>query len=126
VQLVVKRDQEDRVGVLRGHKGVDFCLSFKLILTPEESSLVQRYRFGDMHLGTWMHQGAKVPIATVFGAVAGRTIRWPNIVEMLERERELKKACILLKQLLDAASKFGGEYRFDITSDLDLDDGFKD
>jgi hypothetical protein len=122
VQLVVKRDQEDRVGVLRGHKGVDFSLSFQLILTQEESDLVRRYRFGDMPLGTWVSQGSEVPIATVHGAVAGRTMRWPSVVEMLKRERELKKACVMLKQLLEVARNFGGEDRFEITTDLDVDD----
>lgn len=122
MQLIVKRDQEDRIGVLRGHKGVDFLLSFQLQLTSEEAELVRRYRFGDMALGTWLYQGAEVPIATVHGAVAGRTMRWPSVVEMLSRERELKKACVGLKQLLDVANNFGGEDRIEITSDLDLDD----
>lgn len=122
MQLVLKRDQEDRVGVLRGHKGVDFTLGFTLILTPEESALVRRYRFGEMPLGSWMYQGAEVPIATVNGAVMGRTMRWPSVVEMLSRERELKRACIVLKKLLEVASNFGGEDRFEITADLDIDD----
>ena len=122
MQLVVKRDQDDRVGVFGGHKGVDFSLSFRLVLTSEESELVRRYKFGDMPLGTWVSQGAEVPIATVHGAVAGRTMRWPSVVEMLKREHELKKACVGLAKLLEVASNFGGEYRFEITSDLDLDD----
>lgn len=122
MQLVVKRDQEDRVGVLRGHKGVDFSLTFQLILTQEESDLVRRYRLGDMALGTWISQGSEVPIATVHGAVVGRTMRWPSVVEMLKRERELKKACVTLKQLLEVARKFGGEDRFEITTDHDVDD----
>ena len=121
VQLVVKRNQEDRVGVFGGHKGVDFSLSFQLILTPEELDLVHRYKFGYMPLGTWIYQGSEVPIATVYGAVTGLTIRWPSVVEMLSRERELKKACIVLKKLLEVASNFGGEDRFEITSELDVD-----
>lgn len=121
MQLVIKRDQDDRVGVFGGHKGVDFSLSFRLILTPDESTLVRRYKFGDMPLGTWVYQGAEVPIATVHGAVAGRTMRWPNVVEMRKRERELKVACVEFAKLLEVASKFGGEERFEITTDLDLD-----
>lgn len=121
VQLVVKRDQDDRVGVFGGHKGVDFSLSFKLVLTQEEAELVRRYKFGDMPLGTWVYQGSEVPIATVYSAVAGRTMRWPSVVEMLSRERELKKACVVLKKLLVVASSFGGEDRLEITADLDVE-----
>jgi len=90
-------------------------------LTPEESDLVRRYRFADLPLGTWKRQGAEVPIATVNSAVAGRTMRWPSVVEMLRRERELKQACVELRQLLVVASTFGGEDRYEITADLDLD-----
>lgn len=92
------------------------------MLTPEETELVRRYRFGDLPLGTWIYQGSEVPIASVFGAVSGRTMSWPSVVEMLSRERELKKACVVLKKLLDVARNFGGEDRYEITSDLDLDD----
>ena len=87
-----------------------------------ESDLVRRYGFGGMPLGTWMYQGSEVPIATVHGAVTGLTIRWPSVVEMLSRERDLKKACIVLKKLLEVANNFGGEDRFEITSDLDVDE----
>jgi hypothetical protein len=121
VQLVVKRDQDDRVGVFGGHKGVDFTLTFQLVLTPEEKELVRHYKFGDMPLGTWIYQGAEVPIATVYGAVAGRTMRWPSVREMLRREVELKDACVSLKQLLEVARNFGGEDRYEITSDLVID-----
>jgi len=122
MKLSIKRDQSDRVGVFGGHKGVDFSLSFQLLLTPQESELVRRYRFADVPLGTWQYQGSEVPIATVGGAVAGRTMQWPSVVEMLERERQLKNACVTLKKLLDAASTFGGEEVFEITTDTDQSD----
>ena len=121
MQLVVKRDQTDRRGVFGGHKGVNFTLSFQLILTATETNLVHRYKFADLPLGTWVFQGTEVPIASVGEAMAGKTMNWPSVIELVSREREIKNACRSLKLLLEVATSFGGEEVFDITLD-DADD----
>ncbi|MEU3625114.1 hypothetical protein BS329_37905 [Amycolatopsis coloradensis] len=121
MQLIVKRDQADRRGVFGGHKGVDFSLFFKLVLSPEELNLVHRYKFEDHPLGWWFAQGAEIPIASVAEALAGKTMQWPSVVELVTRERELKRACRSLKLLIEVAASFGGEEVFDIEVD-DVDD----
>jgi hypothetical protein len=122
MQLVIRRDQADRRGMFGGHKGVDFSLAFQLLLSPVEAELVRRYKFEEMSLGTWMYQGAEVPITSVGEAIRGTSMQWPSVVELLNREREVKRACRTLKILLDVASTFGGEEVVDITADSDKDD----
>lgn len=122
MQLVVKRDQTDRRGVFGSHKGVNFSLSFQLVLTSAETKLVHRYKFAEVPLGTWVFQGTEVPITSVGEAMAGKTMNWPSVVELVSREREIKDACRSLKLLLEVAKSFGGEEVFDITLD-DGDDG---
>lgn len=42
MKLVINRSQQDIKGMLGGHKGVSFTLSYSLVLTSEEAELVQR------------------------------------------------------------------------------------
>jgi hypothetical protein len=49
MELVVRRTQADVKGVFGGHKGVSFNLFYQLMLTPEETALVQKYRL-DTHV----------------------------------------------------------------------------
>ena len=44
MQLVIRRSQADVKEVFGGHKGVQFSLYYRLVLTPEEDALVQRYQ----------------------------------------------------------------------------------
>lgn len=42
MKLALKRSQQDIKGMLGGHKGVSFTLSYRLVLSSEEQELVQR------------------------------------------------------------------------------------
>ncbi|MDQ3153257.1 MAG: hypothetical protein M3R63_16590 [Actinomycetota bacterium] len=114
MKLVIQRDQADRRGVLGGHKGVDFSLSYRLQLSSDEAELVKRYKLDDHWLGTWQFNGQEVPISTVAQATRGSGMQWPSVVSLIERERELKRACRNFKTLLEVASTFGGEEIIDI------------
>ncbi|MEV7554692.1 hypothetical protein AB0N89_34175 [Amycolatopsis sp. NPDC089917] len=118
MQLIVKRNQADRRGVFGGHKGVDFSLFFKLVLSAGELNLVRRYKFEDQPLGWWAFQGTEVPITSVAEALEGKTMQWPSVVELLARENEIKRACRSLKLLIEVADSFGGEEVFDIEADV--------
>ena len=43
MKLHIKRSQADVKGMFGGHKGVSFTLSLKLELSPEETSLIEKY-----------------------------------------------------------------------------------
>ncbi|MET0233016.1 MAG: hypothetical protein ABW224_00085 [Kibdelosporangium sp.] len=69
-------------------------------------------------LGTWELQGNLVPITSVGQAIRGTSTNWPNIVELIKREKMIKDACYSLKVLLEMASTFGHEHVFDIDASL--------
>jgi hypothetical protein len=121
MMLTIRRNPVDRVGVFGGHKGFDFSLAFQLVLTAGEAELVQRYRFDELPLGTWILQGSEVPITSVGQAIRGMSMQWPSVVELIHREREIKNACRSLKILLDVASTFGGEEVFDVDASFNED-----
>ena len=47
MKLVIQRSQQDVKGMLGGHKGVSFTLSYRLVLTGEEEELVALPRVSD-------------------------------------------------------------------------------
>jgi hypothetical protein len=44
MKLFIKRDQKAQTGLLGGHQGMIFQLSYRLELTPEEKALVSKYK----------------------------------------------------------------------------------
>jgi hypothetical protein len=44
MKLYIKRDQKAQTGLLGGHQGMIFQLSYRLELTPEEKALVSKYK----------------------------------------------------------------------------------
>jgi hypothetical protein len=73
MQLIVSRNQQDVKGMLGGHKGVQFTLSYRLELTEDELALVSRYKLEDYAVTWRTFQGQKVPDDTIGNMRTGRS-----------------------------------------------------
>jgi len=114
VHLVIKRGQTDQKGVFGGHKGVQFSLYYRLVLTPDEQALVDRYRLADHILSR-----SQAKIDTVREAVQGITEAVGSVEVLLNNEAVIRRACNSFYRLVQVARSFGGE---EIVK-LPLDDG---
>jgi len=105
MKLVIRRTQADVKGVFGGHKGVQFNLFYRLVLTPEETALVQKYRL-DMHVlstsGGGVHE-------TVADAIRGVNQSVHSVDVLLGNEATAKRACDAFYKLILVAQSFGGE-----------------
>ncbi|MBN8981610.1 MAG: hypothetical protein J0I29_10120 [Rhizobiales bacterium] len=123
--LVLRRDQRKS---LTGK--IIFQLDVQAEISPEEMECIQRYRLGDTLLYTKneMTDGGSgllglasrmafhaMNISVNIGElVNGKRIECKNILEMLAVEDQIKEAAIRFKQVLHAATYFGGEEAFEI------------
>jgi hypothetical protein len=109
VKLVIQRSQQDVKGMLGGHKGVSFTLSYRLVLSPEEQELVHRYKLEDYPV-TWNTiQGTRMPDDTIANMVAGRTQTLSDVTNLVRNENVVKDACDNLPVLFEVVRTFGGE-----------------
>jgi hypothetical protein len=109
MQLSIKRSQQDIKGMLGGHKGVSFTLSFRLILTPEEQELVQRYKLSEYPLTYTTYQGTQIPENTIGTLMEGRTQTLSDVTTLVKNEDVVKNACDQLPVLFEIVRTFGGE-----------------
>lgn len=72
MKLAIQRSQQDVKGMLGGHKGVTFTLSYRLILSSEEQELVNRYKLDEYPVTWHTFQGERMPDDTI-GNMMGRT-----------------------------------------------------
>ena len=115
MKLYIRRSQEDKKGVLGGHKGVTFDVEFRLELTPEENALVEKYKYQKEALTTRQDtDGDDVAWHTVSDLMNGVSVPSSSITTILHNEQLIKDACENLKQTLDVMSTFGGEDVVDI------------
>jgi hypothetical protein len=105
MQLVIRRTQADAKGVFGGHKGVNFNLFYRLVLTPEETSVVQRYKL-DMHV---LSRSGAGTTETVGEAIRGVNQTVQSVDVLLNNEDIAKRACDSFYKLLLVAQSFGGE-----------------
>jgi hypothetical protein len=105
MQLVIRRGQVDAKGVFGGHKGVNFNLFYRLVLSPEETAVVQRYKL-DMHVLS--RSGSGLP-ETVGDAMRGVNQTVQSVDVLLNNEKIAKTACDSFYKLLVVAQSFGGE-----------------
>jgi len=105
MQLVIRRTQADMKGVFGGHKGVQFNLHYRLVLTQEEAALVQKYRL-DMHILSKSGSGL---VETVGDAVRGVNQSVQSVDVLLSNEATAKRACDSFYKLIQVAQSFGGE-----------------
>lgn len=104
MHLVINRSQADQKGMFGGHKGVQFSLYYRLVLTAEEQALVDRYRLAD-HILT----RSQTKIDTVRDALQGVTEAVGSVEILLNNERVVKRACNSFYRLVLVARSFGGE-----------------
>ncbi len=108
MKLVINRRQQDVKGMLGGHKGVEFTLSYRLELTAEEAELVRRYKLEEYPL-TWRTvQGTQLPDDTIGNMVQGRTQTVRDVTTLLRNEDIVKDACDDLVPLFSVVNSFGG------------------
>lgn len=105
MELVIRRTQADVKGVFGGHKGVSFNLYYRLVLTPEETALTQKYRL-DTHVLS--KSGAGLP-ETVADVISGVTQSIQSVDILLSNEATAKRACDAFYKLILVAQSFGGE-----------------
>ncbi len=109
MKLAIKRSQQDIKGMLGGHKGVSFTLSYRLVLSSEEQELVQRYKLEDYPVTWHTIQGTQMPNDTIGNMVAGRTQTLSDVTTLVRNENVVKDACDSLPVLFEVVGTFGGE-----------------
>lgn len=109
MKLAIRRDQADIRGAFGGHKGVKFSLSYRLILTDDELTLVNRYKLGAHPLTYRNFQGTEVPGATVAQVIEGVTEQVQSVEILINNEKVIRDGCEGFNALLKVAATFGGE-----------------
>lgn len=109
MKLVITRNQTAKKGLMGGHKGVEFALSYRLVLTSEESELVQSYRLEDYPLTWRTAQGERIPGETIASLVRGGAQTLTDVTTLVANEETIKSACDALPVLFEIVSTFGGE-----------------
>jgi hypothetical protein len=109
VQLVINRNQAAVKGMLGGHKGMQFTLAYRLVLTAEEQELVERYKLADYPLTFKTMQGTTIPDDTIAKMTAGRSQTVTDVTTLVSNEETIKSACDGLPALLEVVRTFGGE-----------------
>lgn len=120
MRLLLRRDQ--RSGLLGK---VTFTLDVRAELSPGELSNIKRYRLGDTELyasheftnrgsgllgvATRFAYKAVMLTITVNDLTNGKRVEAKDVVELLAIEEHIREAATTFKQVLDAASHFGGE-----------------
>jgi hypothetical protein len=114
MKLLIRRDQADVKGMLGGHKGVQFTLSYRLVTTAEEDDIIARYRLGT-HVVTTRGSSPE----TVDRLRAGMTQTLPSVDILIGNERVIRDACMDFGQLMAVARSFGGEEAVDIPTSIE-------
>jgi hypothetical protein len=110
MKLKIKRDQKPQTGMFGGNKGMIFLLSYRAELTPEEKSLISKYK-AEFHPLTYTtgSNGIQVPKDTINSLMQGVTEEVKDITILLNNEKIIKDACKNFKNLLQVMATFGGE-----------------
>lgn len=110
MKLFIKREQKAQTGLLGGHQGMVFQLSYRLELTPQEKELVSKYK-ADSYPLTYRRDrdGSQIPDMTVSRLMYGGKDELKDITILLNNEQVIKDACANFKTLLGIMATFGGE-----------------
>ncbi len=110
MKLIINRSQTEKKGMLGGHKGVEFTLSYRLELTADEQALVDKYKL-DFYPLTWTATptGERKADDTIFTMVQGRSQTLTDVTTLLKNEEIVKNACDALPPLFDVVRSFGGD-----------------
>jgi hypothetical protein len=109
MKLIINRSQQAVKGMLGGHKGMSFTLSYRLELTPDEQGLVEQYRLAEYPLTWRVVAGDRLPDDTVGSLASGRSQTLGDVQTLLQNEEIVKSACDELTTLFDVVRTFGGD-----------------
>lgn len=113
MKLKIRREQEQKKGLLGGNKGLEFKLHCQVELTPEENALVEKAKVGEYVLTKYTlfedKGGGYEAELKVSSLVGGMTSTVTDVQKLLGLEDEVKSGCQNLKSLLEVISSFGGE-----------------
>lgn len=113
MKLIIKRDQSQVKGIFGGDKGMKFLLSCRAELTPDEQSLIAKYKTEHELLATIYIEGDTKQSGLLFikdlVAAAGKTYECKDVFTLLDVEDKIKKACENFKTFLIVMASFGGE-----------------
>jgi hypothetical protein len=109
MKLIINRSQQDVKGMLGGHKGVSFTLSYRVELGHDELELVQRYKLEEYPV-TWHTVGdQRVPDDTIRNMLQGRSQTVRDVKTLLGNEAVVKDACDGVATLFQVVRTFGGD-----------------
>ncbi|HZD69850.1 MAG TPA: hypothetical protein VFA45_13365 [Actinomycetes bacterium] len=105
MRLIISRRQNDIKGMLGGHKGVQFSITFRLELTPEEAELVRRYNLGSYPVT----RSTATLSGTLDSYLRGQSQTVSDVTTLISNERIIKEACDELPVLFAVCRSFGGD-----------------
>jgi hypothetical protein len=108
MKLVINRDQAAIKGMLGGHKGMQFTLAYRLVLSEEEAQLVEQYKLHEYPLTWRTMQGTRIPASTVGSLMSGNSETLTDVTALVGNEEAIKGACDQLPQLFEIVRTFGG------------------
>jgi len=122
MKLIIKKNQADKKGLFGGNKGVNFSLTTKVILTPEEQELIRKYKVeNEVLIST--ESGERT---TIQDMVNGKSITTQDIGTLQNNEDVAINVCKKFKNYLNVLRSFGGDYILDFKDDgIYTDDGVK-
>ena len=120
MKLIIKRDQADQKSFFGRHKGVKFSLAYKVILSPKEYELVNKYKVAEEVLHTTKN-GRNI---TITDLMEGQQLIADDIKILFELESIVRGVAQDFKNYLDVLESFGGEEIIEIESRLN--DEFED
>ena len=115
MKLVIKRDQKAQTGMFGGHKGMTFLLTCRVVLTPQEQQLIEKYKADQYLAEPPKIEGMKTNVACYTPSIltAGVTHECKDVTILLHTEGIIKEACQNFKNLLVVMASFGGDQVFD-------------
>ncbi len=113
MKLIIKKNQADKKGLFGSNKGVNFSLSTKVVLTPEEQELISKYKVENEILMT-NDSGQRT---TIQDMVNGQSITTQDIGTLQNNEDVAIGVCKKFKNYLNVLRSFGGEYVLDFKDD---------
>jgi hypothetical protein len=109
MKLIINRSQQDVKGMLGGHKGVSFTLSYRLVLTQDELELIQRYKLEEYPVTWRTFRDQRVPDDTIGNMLQGRSQTITDVKTLLSNEAVVKDACDAVATLFQVVRTFGGD-----------------
>ena len=116
MQLVFKRDQEQRKGLFGDNKGTRFRLNITVRMTDGEKSLTSQYKVWNYRLYIPSEQSSQAAVS-VRDANGTAIITTNDALELLAIEESIRAACESFNAVLNVVASFGGETVIEIGAD---------